>query len=178
MDNICFQVGQEVIARDCKSKCVCRASGLVVCDDMSCANEEVCDARNGVRACHVKESQCSVSPSGVFTSFDGMTGTINKNVRGAYEVASLCNENAKKWFRVVVDIRQCNTRAPPAVATLYVFFKESVVAVNSEHETWVRIAKNKKKHIYLLIMKVIIFLYFSSQLILLSISFSFSSAFR
>lgn len=140
MHNICFQVGQEVITKDCKSKCVCRASGLTVCEDMSCAKGEVCDARNGVRACHVKQSQCSVSPTGVFTSFDQMTATINKKVRGAYEVASLCNENAKNWFRVVVDIRQCNRLAPPAVATLYVFLKGSVVAVNSQHETWVRIA--------------------------------------
>lgn len=134
--NVCFQVGQAVVDKDCKSKCVCQASGNVKCEKLSCGSREVCGVRNGVRGCHVIQGHCSISQVGHISSFDGMTGAIG--AQGAFEVASLCDEKAELWFRVVVDVRICSKGASPAVATVYVFFKEAVVAVNSQHVTWVR----------------------------------------
>lgn len=57
---------------------------------------------------------------------------------GAFEVASLCDERVIMWFRVVVDVRVCSEGAAPTVATVYVFFKDLVVTVNSQYMTWVR----------------------------------------
>ena len=92
--------------------------------------------RDGVRGCHVKQGHCSISPAGHLASFDGMSGAAG--AQGAVEVASLCDESADLWFRVVVDVRVCSKGASPAVATVHVFFKETVITVNSQHVTWVR----------------------------------------
>ncbi|XP_068180237.1 IgGFc-binding protein [Antennarius striatus] len=128
-------VGETVVSNDCKSKCVCQASGLVKCEKFSCVGGEVCGIRDGLRDCHVKQGHCSVNEVGHLTTFDGMTGAIG--IKGAFEVASLCDEAAKLWFRVVVDVRVCRRGARPAVATVYVFFKETTIAVNSQHVAWV-----------------------------------------
>ncbi|XP_075321405.1 IgGFc-binding protein-like [Odontesthes bonariensis] len=130
-----LMVGQTVVDKDCKSKCVCQASGLVKCEKLSCTNGDVCDVRDGVRGCHIKQGHCTISQVGKLSSFDDMSGAIG--TQGAFEVASLCDEAAKQWFRVVVDVRKCIKSASPAVATVYVFFKDAIVTVNSQHETWV-----------------------------------------
>lgn len=132
-----------MVDKDCMSKCVCQASGLVKCEKLSCASGEVCGVRDGVRGCQVKQGRCRVSEVGHLTSFDGMSGAMG--AQGAFEVASLCDETAKLWFRVVVDVRVCHKDASPTVATVYVFFKETTIAVNSQHVTWVRRAWKDKK---------------------------------
>lgn len=129
-------MGQTSVDKDCKSKCVCQASGLVKCENLSCASGEVCDVRDGTRGCHVKRGQCSISQVGQLNSFDGMSGAVG--AQGAFQVASLCDETAELWFRVVADVRVCNKGMSPTVATVYVFFKETVVTVNSQQVTWVR----------------------------------------
>ncbi|KAM7382747.1 hypothetical protein PAMP_002464 [Pampus punctatissimus] len=128
-------VGEAVVGKDCKSECVCQASGLVKCEKLSCASDEVCDVREGVRGCHLKLGLCSISQGAYFTSFDDMSGAIA--ALGAFEVASLCDETNMLWFRVVVDIRVCSKGTSPNVATVYVFFKDTTVTVNSQHMTWV-----------------------------------------
>ncbi|KAM9724184.1 IgGFc-binding protein isoform 1-T1 [Menidia menidia] len=134
-------VGQTVVDKECKSKCVCQTSGVVKCEKLSCADGEVCNVRDGVRACHVKQSQCTVSHAGKLSTFDDISGAIG--TLGAFEVASVCNEAAQQWFRAVVDVRKCRKGAPPAVATVYLFFKDATVIVNSQHETWVNGRKVK-----------------------------------
>lgn len=124
-----------MVDKECKSKCVCQASGLVKCEKLSCTSGEVCGIRDGVRDCQVKQGYCSVSEVGYLTSFDGMSGAMG--AQGAFEVASLCDETSKLWFRVVVDVRICSKGASPTVATLYVFFQETTITVNSQRETWV-----------------------------------------
>ncbi|XP_061572588.1 IgGFc-binding protein [Cololabis saira] len=130
-----LMLGQAVVDKHCQSRCVCQASGLVQCEKLSCASEEVCEARDGVRGCHVKQAHCTVGHDSKLSSFDGLSGNIK--TQGAFEVASLCDETAENWFRVVVDIRICSRKVPAAVATVYVFFKDAVVTVNSQHVTWV-----------------------------------------
>ncbi|TNN62998.1 IgGFc-binding protein [Liparis tanakae] len=128
-------VGQAVVDTDCKSKCLCQASGMVKCEKLSCASEEVCGLRDGVRGCHVKQAHCGICPRGRLTSFDGASGAIG--AQGAFEAASLCDEAADRWFRVVVDVRVCSEGASPSVAAVYVFFNETGITVNSKHETWI-----------------------------------------
>uniref|UniRef100_A0A3B3XU29 VWFD domain-containing protein n=1 Tax=Poecilia mexicana TaxID=48701 RepID=A0A3B3XU29_9TELE len=115
----------------------CQASGKVACEKLLCTSGEVCAVRDGVRGCHVIQGHCNISPAGELSSFDGMSGKIV--AQGAFDLASLCNETSHRWFRVVVDVRLCRKNAPLAVATLYVFFKDTTVVVNNEHVTWVRI---------------------------------------
>uniref|UniRef100_A0A3B4XQ41 Fc gamma binding protein n=1 Tax=Seriola lalandi dorsalis TaxID=1841481 RepID=A0A3B4XQ41_SERLL len=124
-----------LVDKDCKSKCVCQASGVVKCEKLSCASREVCGIRDGVRGCQAKQVHCSINQVGHLSSFDGMSGAMG--AQGAFEVASLCDETAELWFRVVVDVRVCSKGASPVVATVYVFFKETIVTVNSQHATWV-----------------------------------------
>ncbi|XP_026150201.1 uncharacterized protein LOC113122825 [Mastacembelus armatus] len=130
-----YTVGQAVVDKDCSSKCVCQASGLMKCEKLSCASGEECGLRDGVRGCHVKQGRCKINQVGLLTSFDGMSGAIE--AQGAFDIASLCDESTKLWFRVVVDVRVCSEGASPTVASVYVFFKESFVTVNSQQETWV-----------------------------------------
>lgn len=125
-----------MVDKECNSRCMCQASGLVKCERLSCASGEVCDVRDGVRGCHIKQAHCSVSPVGELGSFDGMSGMVK--TQGAFELASVCDENSKQWFRVVVDVRICSKTEPTAVAAVYVFFKDATVTVNSQHEAWVR----------------------------------------
>lgn len=125
-----------MVDKDCSSSCLCQASGLVKCEKLSCASVEVCDVRDGVRGCHIKQARCSVSPAGKLSSFDSMSGTVK--AQGAYELASVCDENSKQWFRVVADVRTCSKMDSIAVAAVYVFFKDATVTVNSQQEAWVR----------------------------------------
>nr|XP_040022015.1 IgGFc-binding protein isoform X1 [Gasterosteus aculeatus aculeatus] len=130
-----LMVGQAVVDHGCESKCMCQASGVVKCEKLSCASGEVCGVRDGVRGCHIKPGHCGVGRDGHLTSFDGVSGAVG--AQGAFEVATLCDETAELWFRVVVDVRVCSKGASPTVATVYVFFKETAITVNSEHVTWV-----------------------------------------
>ncbi|XP_026150193.1 uncharacterized protein LOC113122824 [Mastacembelus armatus] len=130
-----YTVGQAVVDKDCSSKCVCQASGLMKCEKLSCASGEECGLRDGVRGCHVKQGRCKINQVGLLTSFDGMSGAIE--AQGAFDIASLCDESTKLWFRVVVDVRVCSEGASPTVASVYVFFKQTIVTVNSQQETWV-----------------------------------------
>ncbi|XP_040923803.1 IgGFc-binding protein [Betta splendens] len=129
-----LSVGQTAVDKNCTSRCVCQASGLIKCDSLSCGRGESCNVRDGVRGCHVQQGQCSVSPAGLFTSFDGMAGAVGAAL-GAFEAAALCDVASELWFRVVLDVRVCAKGTPPAVAAVYVFFKEAVVSVNSQQET-------------------------------------------
>ncbi|KAF7665729.1 hypothetical protein LDENG_00132510 [Lucifuga dentata] len=127
--------GQAVVNKDCNSKCVCHASGLLKCEKLSCASGEVCIVRDGVRGCHVKQDQCKVSPDAHLTSFDGMSGASGS--LGAFEAASVCDESVSQWFRVVVDVRACRKGDSSSVATVHVFFNDTIITVNKEHVTWV-----------------------------------------
>ncbi|XP_041725879.1 IgGFc-binding protein-like [Coregonus clupeaformis] len=129
-----LRVGQVVVTKGCDSKCVCQASGLVRYEKRICASGEVCGVKDEVRGCQLKHGHCMVHPGAHFTTFDCMRGVMGL---GAFEVASLCDQTSAQWFRVVVDVRVCSNGAYPNVATVYVFFKDVTVTVNSQHNTWV-----------------------------------------
>ncbi|CAB1334085.1 unnamed protein product, partial [Coregonus sp. 'balchen'] len=135
-----LRVGQVVVTKGCDSKCVCQASGLVRYEKRICASGEVCGVKNEVRGCQLKHGHCMVHPGAHFTTFDCMRGVMGL---GAFEVASLCDQTSAQWFRVVVDVRVCSNGAYPNVATVYVFFKDVTVTVNSQHNTWVSKAEGR-----------------------------------
>ncbi|KAJ8378918.1 hypothetical protein AAFF_G00232830 [Aldrovandia affinis] len=130
-----MKVGQSVVSKACDSACMCHALGVVLCKKLQCTSGETCGVRDRVRGCHPKQGICLVSHGGQLASFDGMEGPMGHV--GAFEVAVLCDQTSALWFCVVVDIRLCQKGGPAGVATIYIFFKDMVITVNSQHQTWV-----------------------------------------
>ncbi|XP_050786923.1 LOW QUALITY PROTEIN: IgGFc-binding protein-like [Gopherus flavomarginatus] len=130
-----IKAGESIISGACSEKCTCQASGRLVCEPHSCPNKEICALQNGVRGCVKQEGRCTLLPGAQLTSFDGASGGDLRS--GAYELASLCNDSASSWFRVVVDIRACGVRALMAGTTAYIFFQDAFIAVKRNKETWV-----------------------------------------
>ncbi|KAJ8332930.1 hypothetical protein SKAU_G00418260, partial [Synaphobranchus kaupii] len=126
--------GQSVVSKGCDSVCTCHASGAVLCKKLQCAGGETCGVRDGVRGCHPKEGVCAVKPGGHFASYDGLGGAMGH--LGALEFTALCDQNSAQWFRVVVDVRLCEKGGRFVAAAVYVFFKDTVIAVNDRREAW------------------------------------------
>uniref|UniRef100_A0A8C3FY59 VWFD domain-containing protein n=1 Tax=Chrysemys picta bellii TaxID=8478 RepID=A0A8C3FY59_CHRPI len=124
-----------IISSACSEKCTCHASGGLVCEPHSCPDKEICALQDGVRGCVKQEGRCTLLPGAQLTSFDGASGGVLYS--GAYELASLCNDSAPSWFRVVVDIRACGDGAVMAGTTVYIFFQDAFIAVKRNKETWV-----------------------------------------
>ncbi|KAL8220199.1 UNVERIFIED_CONTAM: hypothetical protein K2H54_040445 [Gekko kuhli] len=126
---------ESLVSRDCSEKCTCHASGQLTCAKLGCKAGETCTLKNGVRGCVRQESQCTLAVGGQLTSFDGASGEIL--YVGAYEVASLCNSADLSWFRVIVDVKSCRDSEGMAGAAIYVFFRETFIAINKNKEAWV-----------------------------------------
>ncbi|CAM4709668.1 unnamed protein product [Caretta caretta] len=127
--------GESIISGACSEKCTCLASGGLVCEPHSCPEKEICAFQDGVRGCVKQEGRCTLLPGAWLTSFDGASGGDLHS--GAYELASLCNDSAPSWFRVVVDVRACSDGAVMAGTTTYIFFRDAFIAVKRNKETWV-----------------------------------------
>nr|XP_023969252.1 IgGFc-binding protein-like [Chrysemys picta bellii] len=130
-----IKAGESIISSACSEKCTCHASGGLVCEPHSCPDKEICALQDGVRGCVKQEGRCTLLPGAQLTSFDGASGGVLYS--GAYELASLCNDSAPSWFRVVVDIRACGDGAVMAGTTVYIFFQDAFIAVKRNKETWV-----------------------------------------
>uniref|UniRef100_A0A8C0IRT1 VWFD domain-containing protein n=1 Tax=Chelonoidis abingdonii TaxID=106734 RepID=A0A8C0IRT1_CHEAB len=126
---------KNVISSDCSEKCTCHPSGGLICEKNSCPTGEICMLRDGMHGCVKQEGQCMVSPGAYLTTFDGAKGKFLYS--GMYKVASLCDESSPAWFKVVVDICKCTNDGIPACAAIFVFFREALVTVNNNMETWV-----------------------------------------
>ncbi|KAJ7304151.1 hypothetical protein JRQ81_011680, partial [Phrynocephalus forsythii] len=130
-----IKADETIISKDCSEKCTCKASGQLLCEQISCREGEACALKNGTRGCVKQESQCTLALGAKLTTFDGTSGEILYN--GIYEMASLCDAMARDWFRVVVNVRECDDGDMAAGAAVYVFFKEAFIAINRNKEAWV-----------------------------------------
>lgn len=83
-----------------------------------------------------QEGHCTLTSGAQLTTFDGASGEILSV--GAYEVASVCDDTARAWFRVIVDVKDCHDGEVMAGAAVYVFFQGAFIAINKNKETWVR----------------------------------------
>ncbi|CAM4695659.1 unnamed protein product [Lepidochelys olivacea] len=126
---------ESIISGACSEKCTCLASGGLVCEPHSCPEKEICALQDGVCGCVKQEGRCTLLPGAWLTSFDGASGGDLHS--GAYELASLCNDSAPSWFRVVVDVRACSDGAVMAGTTTYIFFRDAFITVKRNKETWV-----------------------------------------
>ncbi|CAM5175576.1 unnamed protein product [Eretmochelys imbricata] len=126
---------ESVISSDCSEKCTCHPSGGLICEKNSCPIGEICVLRDGMHGCVKQEGRCIVSPGAYLTTFDGAKGKLLYS--GMYKVASLCDESSSAWFKVVVDISECTKDGIPAGAAIFVFFRDALITVNNNMETWV-----------------------------------------
>ncbi|XP_075046014.1 IgGFc-binding protein-like [Mixophyes fleayi] len=127
-----LKAGESVVSEDCSQRCSCQ-SGVVSCASISCAANEVCQVREGLRSCQPRESQCTLSADYHFTTFDGVSGTFP--TEGSYVMSSTCSKNANEHFIIVVDVRKCRGRTSNGI-TLHIFTSQGLISVNGEQEIW------------------------------------------
>ncbi|XP_062996672.1 IgGFc-binding protein-like [Elgaria multicarinata webbii] len=129
-----IKAGESIVSNDCSERCTCNPSGQLACQDTSCAVGETCALTGKVRGCQRQEGQCTLIPGAWFTSFDGAEGKLLSS--GVYKIASYCDEDSPSWFKVVVDVSECNEDAVPVGTAVYVFFREAFITVTNYKETW------------------------------------------
>ncbi|XP_061452966.1 IgGFc-binding protein-like [Rhineura floridana] len=130
-----IKAGETILSNSCSEKCSCRPSGLLTCVETSCAIGETCVLTDKVRGCVRQEGHCTLTPGAWLTSFDGAKGKLLAS--GIYKVASYCDEKSPSWFKVLVDVSECNEDAVPAATAVYIFFREAFITVTNYKETWV-----------------------------------------
>ncbi|XP_053123550.1 IgGFc-binding protein-like [Hemicordylus capensis] len=130
-----IKAGETILSNDCLEKCTCRPSGQLTCEETTCAVGETCALTAKVRSCIKQEGQCSIEPGAWLTSFDGAKGKLLSS--GVYKLAAYCDEKSTAWFKVVVDVSECNDDAVPAATAIYVFFRDAFITVTNYKETWV-----------------------------------------
>nr|XP_023659456.1 IgGFc-binding protein-like isoform X1 [Paramormyrops kingsleyae] len=128
-----LKVGQSVVNQLCNSKCVCQATGAVTCQALICPGGQVCEVRDGIQGCYVRQGICTVQQGAILTTFNGMEGYINHN--GAFDVVSVCDKNLNNWFRIVVEM--CSRTGFPAVSTVFVYYLDTAIVINRQQSTWV-----------------------------------------
>ncbi|KAJ7304150.1 hypothetical protein JRQ81_011679 [Phrynocephalus forsythii] len=126
--------GETILSSNCSEKCTCRPSGQLTCEETSCPEGETCSLTANIRGCVRQEGHCLITPGAWFTSFDGAKGKLLSN--GIYKLASYCDEMSPSWFKVVVDVNECDEHLAPAASAIYVFFRDAFITVNNM-ETWV-----------------------------------------
>ncbi|CAI5781335.1 IgGFc-binding protein-like [Podarcis lilfordi] len=130
-----IKAGETIVFEGCSTSCTCRPTGQLVCEGTSCQLGEICRLHNGVRGCRGQEGECIIVPGARLTSFDGVSGGIL--YEGAYEVASLCNENDLLWFRIIAVVKKCNEMDLPSVSIIHIFFQRMLITVKTNKEAWV-----------------------------------------
>ncbi|XP_067316770.1 IgGFc-binding protein-like isoform X1 [Anolis sagrei] len=130
-----IKAGEAIVSSDCSEKCTCRPSGQLTCEVAGCAEGETCALISKIRGCVRQAGHCTFTPGAWFTSFDGAKGKFLST--GIYKLASYCDEMSPSWFKVVVDVNDCNSDAVPTAVAAYVFFREAFITVTSHKETWV-----------------------------------------
>ncbi|XP_070620022.1 IgGFc-binding protein-like [Erythrolamprus reginae] len=130
-----IKAGETVISKDCSEKYTCHPLKPLIRVKNHCGVGETCTLTAKGYGCERKEGRCTLNPGIWFTSFDGGQGNLINS--GVYKLASHCDEDSPTWFKLVVDMNDCNEYMVPAVATVYVFFREAFITVTNYRETWV-----------------------------------------
>ncbi|KAM5132323.1 IgGFc-binding protein-like [Mantella aurantiaca] len=128
-----LKADESVISEGCSQRCTCQ-SGIVSCVNATCAADEVCQLRDGVRGCHPRESQCTLWADHHFTTFDGFSGKFP--LHGSYVLSSSCNRSQDSRFMVVIDVPRCAGKVGRR-SSLQVFTSHGLISVNAEREVWV-----------------------------------------
>ncbi|XP_077193125.1 IgGFc-binding protein-like isoform X2 [Paroedura picta] len=130
-----IKAGETIFSSNCSEKCTCHPSSQLICQKTSCGVEETCALTGKVRRCVTPGGECSLTPGAWLTSFDGARGKLLS--MGVYKLVSYCYEDSPSWFKVVVDVSECNEDSVLSGTAIYVFFREAFITVTNHRETWV-----------------------------------------
>lgn len=130
-----LQAGETIFSNDCSEKSTCHPSNQLIHVKNSCGLGETCMLTAKGYGCIRQEGHCTLSPETWFSSFDGVQGKLITS--GVYKLASYCDEDSPSWFKLVVDINDCNDDMVPAATAIYLFFREAFITVTNFKETWV-----------------------------------------
>ncbi|XP_039181591.1 IgGFc-binding protein-like [Crotalus tigris] len=130
-----IKAGETIFSNDCSEKITCHPSNQLIRVKNRCGVGETCMLTAKGYGCIRQEGHCTLSPKTWFSSFDGVQGKLITS--GVYKLASYCDEDSPSWFKVVVDINDCNDDMVPAATAIYVFFREAFITVINFKETWV-----------------------------------------
>ncbi|XP_077312503.1 IgGFc-binding protein-like [Lithobates pipiens] len=127
-----LKANESLISEDCSHRCTCQ-SGTLSCINATCAANEVCQLRDGVRGCQPRESQCTLSPDRHFITFDGVSGEFP--LHGSYILSSSSNTSQDRKFIVVFDTPKCGGKHGKR-SSLQVFTVYGLISVNEDREVW------------------------------------------
>ncbi|XP_070806129.1 IgGFc-binding protein-like [Pituophis catenifer annectens] len=130
-----IKAGETLLSNDCSEKNTCHPSNQLIRVKNHCAAGETCMLTAKGYGCVRQEGRCTLSPETWFSSFDGVQGKLITS--GVYKLASYCDEDSPTWFKLVVDINDCDDHMVPAATAIYVFFREAFITVTNFKETWV-----------------------------------------
>ncbi|XP_026558170.1 IgGFc-binding protein-like isoform X2 [Pseudonaja textilis] len=130
-----IKAGESLLSKDCSEKSTCHPSNKLIHVKNRCAAGETCMLTAKGYSCVRQEGHCTLNPDAWFSSFDGVEGKLITS--GVYKLASYCDEDSPSWFKLVVDINDCNDHMMPATTAIYVFFREAFITVTNFKETWV-----------------------------------------
>ncbi|XP_029432776.1 IgGFc-binding protein-like [Rhinatrema bivittatum] len=130
-----IKVGEAFVLEDCSRKCICQPRSGLQCEALTCGEGESCMLKNGLRGCFTMEGQCTITPDGQFSTFDGVSGLMLSDEY--YEIASHCNADSADWFRVVVSVTPKKKDRVPGTA-VYIMFHNAFVAINRQNAVWVQ----------------------------------------
>ncbi|XP_042296348.1 IgGFc-binding protein-like [Sceloporus undulatus] len=129
-----LKIGESISSNNCTTKCTCSSSGQVICMKTSCSPGETCVLSDSVSTCVKKDGECKLTPQAQLTSFDGVSGKYVSG--GIYEMASVCDENALTWFKVLISINK-NHAGTAAGRSVYIYFPHGSILVKNNKQIWV-----------------------------------------
>ncbi|ETE64588.1 IgGFc-binding protein [Ophiophagus hannah] len=106
-----IKAGETFFSKDCSEKSTCHSSKQLIHVKNRCAQGETCMLTAKGYGCVRQEGHCTLTPDMWFSSFDGVQGKLITS--GVYKLASHCDEDSPSWFKLVVDINDCNNQMMP-----------------------------------------------------------------
>nr|XP_033770388.1 IgGFc-binding protein-like isoform X2 [Geotrypetes seraphini] len=135
-NGIYMKVGQSLISEDCTKKCICQPNRGMLCEEVTCDEDKSCTVKKGKRGCFTREGQCTITPDGYLSTFDGTSGKMLSDEY--YEIASHCDAGSEDWFRVVVSTTIAYKKKQIPGTTVYIMFPNTFIAINRQNEVWVK----------------------------------------
>ncbi|KAM6428804.1 IgGFc-binding protein-like [Liasis olivaceus] len=130
-----LKIGEHIYSEGCTEKCICKTTGQLRCNESSCQIGETCALQEGVRSCVKLEAECKLTAQGQITSFDGASGRYSCS--GVYEIASLCDQNAFSWFRLLVSIDKDRQVGMVPGRSIYFYFPDGSILIKNQERIWV-----------------------------------------
>ncbi|XP_025025324.1 IgGFc-binding protein-like [Python bivittatus] len=130
-----LKTGEHIYSEGCTEKCICKTAGQLRCNESSCQIGETCALQESVRRCVKLEAECTLTAQGQITSFDGASGRYSCG--GVYEIASLCDQNAFSWFRLLVSIDKDRQVGMVPGRSIYFYFPDGSILIKNQERIWV-----------------------------------------